>query len=128
MTRDHDERSHELLGTWSLHAATVPPRRDGLSAVADRERRRRILRREGRGEGLPAPVVRTFQGIPVTRLGLLVLLLLGFWIGRVAAVVPGDMVEFVVAVVSAVTLAIWYRRRAREYMQMRSANRRREDS
>lgn len=128
MARDHDERSHELLGTWSLQAATVPPRRYGLSAVADRERRRRILRREGRGEGLPAPVVRTFQGIPVTRLGLLVLLLLGFWIGRVAAVVPGDMVEFVVAVVSAVTLAIWYRRRAREYMQMRSANRRREDS
>lgn len=95
--------------------------------MAGRRRRRRIPRREGRGEGLPAPVTRTYQGIPVTRLGLLVLLLLGFWIGRIAAVPSGDLIEFVVAGISAVALAIWYRRRAREYMQMRSANRRREE-
>ena len=95
--------------------------------MAARKRRRRVPRGEGRAGGLAAPVTRTLQGIPVTRLGLLVLLLLGFWIGRVAAVVPGDGVELVVAVVSAVALAIWYRRRAREYMQLRSANRRREE-
>ena len=72
-------------------------------------------------------MARTFRGIPVTRLGLLVLLLLGFWIGRVAAIAPGDGVEIVVALVSAVALALWYRRRAREYLRLRSGARERAD-
>ncbi len=97
--------------------------------MAARERRRRTLRREGRrGSGLPAPTTRVLQGIPVTRLGLLVLLLLGFWIGRVAAIVPGDGVELIVAGISAVTLALWYRRRAREYMRLRAESKRRDSS
>ena len=91
-----------------------------------RERRRRTLRRGERpGPALPAPVARVFRGIPVTRLGLLVLLLLGFWIGRVAAIVPGDGVEILVAGISAVALALWYRRRAREYMRLRAESRER---
>ena len=53
------------------------------------------------------------------------LLLLGFWIGRVAAIVPGDGVELIVAGISAVALALWYRRRAREYMRMRAESRER---
>ena len=86
-----------------------------------RERRRRSLRRSGqRGRALPSPVAQAFRGIPVTRLGLLLLLLLGFWIGRVAALVSGDGVEFLAALLSAVALAFWYRRRAREYMRMRA--------
>ena len=91
-----------------------------------RDRRRRSLRRGGRrGPALPSPVAQAFRGIPVTRLGLLVLLLLGFWVGRVAALVPGDGVEFLAALVSAVALAFWYRRRAREYMRMRAESRER---
>ena len=94
--------------------------------MAARGRRRRLLRREERrGQALPAPAARPFQGIPVTRLGLLVLLLLGFWIGSVAAIVPGDGIEFVVAGISAVALALWYRRRAREYMRLRTESRKR---
>ena len=97
--------------------------------MAARDRRRRTLRRGGRrGPGLPAPTTRVLQGIPVTRLGLLVLLLLGFWIGRVAAIVPGDGVELVVAGISAVTLALWYRRRAREYMRLRAESKQRSTS
>ena len=96
--------------------------------MAGRDRRRRTQRREvRRGQSLPAPVARVFRGIPVTRLGLLVLLLLGFWIGRVAAIVPGDGVEILVAGISAVALALWYRRRAREYMRMRAESRERRD-
>ena len=94
--------------------------------MSGRERRRRSLRRgPRRGGALPAPVTRTLRGIPVTRLGLLVLLLLGFWIGRVSALAPGDGVEIVVALISAVALALWYRRRAREYLRLRAAARER---
>ena len=53
------------------------------------------------------------------------MLLLGFWIGRVAAIVPGDGVEIIVAGISAVALALWYRRRAREYMRLRAESRER---
>ena len=78
----------------------------------------------------PAPptrptATRRAAGIPVTLLGLLVLLLLGYWLGRLAALVPGDVFDIAIAVASAVALAIWYRRRAREYMRLRSEERRR---
>lgn len=92
--------------------------------MAARDRRRRSARREGkRGTAFPQPASQIVRGILVTRLGVFVLLLLGFWIGRAAAVVPGDIVEFAVALISAVALALWYRRRARQYMQTRAASR-----
>ena len=73
----------------------------------------------------PAPpsAARAAAGIPVTRLGLLVLLLLGYWLGRLAALVPGDALDIAIAVVSAVALALWYRRRARKYMRLRAEER-----
>ncbi len=51
------------------------------------------------------------------------LLLLGYWLGRIAAVVPGDVFDIAIAVVSAIVLALWYRRRAREYMRLRAEER-----
>jgi hypothetical protein len=96
--------------------------------VAGAERRRRAPRRGRRGARPPQPPAapaQRFRGIPVTRLGLLVLLLLGFWLGRAASLFPGDVLDVAVAVVSAVALALWYRRRAREYMRQRAAARER---
>jgi len=52
-----------------------------------------------------------------------VLLLLGYWLGRLAALVPGDIFDIAIAVLSAVVLALWYRRRARAYMRLRAEER-----
>ena len=94
------------------------------------EQRRRLSRRRARREAAPPPPPATPThggrgptGIPVTRLGLLVLLLLGFWLGRLASLVPGDVFDIAIAVISAVVLALWYRRRAREYMRLRAQER-----
>ena len=51
------------------------------------------------------------------------LLLLGYWLGRLAALVPGDIFDIAIAVLSAVVLALWYRRRARAYMRLRAEER-----
>ena len=95
--------------------------------MADAERRRLSPRRGARRAQPPPPnAPRRAAGIPVTRLGLLVLLLIGYWLGRFAAFVPSDglrVIDVVIAVVSAVALALWYRRRAREYMRLRAEER-----
>ena len=92
--------------------------------MANAERRRLSPRRGARRAQPPPPTApRRAAGIPVTRLGLLVLLLIGYWLGRVATLLPGDGFDIVIAVASAITLALWYRRRAREYMRLRAGER-----
>lgn len=90
--------------------------------------RRRRARRRGEGRRPAPPLARAFRGIPVTRIGLLLLILVGFWIGRLAALLPADelrVLDVVAALASALALAIWYRRRAREYLRLRAEARER---
>ena len=52
------------------------------------------------------------------------MLLFGYWLGRFAAFLPSgglDPLDLVVAAVSAVLLMVWYRRRARRYLEARDA-------
>ena len=63
----------------------------------------------------------------ISRLALTLILLLGFWLGWFAALVPSGAVgalNWVIAATSAVLLTLWYRRRARRYLRTRDAARR----
>lgn len=92
------------------------------------ERRRRARRRGGEERPPAPPPARAFRGIPVTRAGLLLLIMIGFWIGRLATLLPdGELrvLDVAAALASALALAIWYRRRAREYLRLRAESRER---
>ena len=57
-------------------------------------------------------------------MGLALVLLAGFWIGRFVGLLPAgglDLVDLVVAALSAALLTVWYRRRARRYLESRGA-------
>ncbi len=59
-----------------------------------------------------------------SRLGIAIVLLFGYWLGRFAEFLPAgglDALDLVVAAVSAVLLMVWYRRRARRYLEARDA-------
>ena len=64
-----------------------------------------------------------------SRLGIVLTLLFGYWLARVATFLPTDPLQVLdigVALLSAVLLAVWYRRGARRYMETRQAARRRD--
>ena len=57
------------------------------------------------------------------------LLVLGYWLGRFATLIPPDGVfvfDVLVAAGGALLLALWYRRRMRRYLVQRAAERERE--
>ena len=57
-------------------------------------------------------------------MGFALVLLAGFWIGRFVGFLPSgglDVVDLVVAALSAALLTVWYRRRARRYLESRGA-------
>ena len=52
------------------------------------------------------------------------MLLVGYWLGRIATLVPTDALpalDITAALLCAVLFAVWYRRRAREYLATRQA-------
>ncbi len=56
-------------------------------------------------------------------------LLFGYWLARVATFLPADPLQVLdigVALLSAVLIAVWYRRGARRYMETRQAERQRD--
>ena len=70
----------------------------------------------------PARLVRTAP----SRLAMLLLLSIGYWIGRFASLLPVSelrVADVVVAIGSAITLALWYRRQARRVLAARNARR-----
>lgn len=89
-------------------------------------RRRRFRPRRGETPAPPpaaAPRVASERGGP-GRLGVVLLLLLGYWLARVATFLPADplqLLDIVVALLIAVLLAVWYRRRAKRYLEARQA-------
>lgn len=102
--------------------------------MASRRRRFRPRRREApaqRSADLPTPheVSARAASPPVaaarrSRLGITLALLAGYWIGRVAMLMPADalpVLDIAVALLSAVLFAVWYRRRARRYLETRQA-------
>ena len=90
------------------------------------EGRRRSARRARRPPPPPAREIPHRRAIPISRLGVLLVLLSGFWTGLFVGLLPNSVLNplsLAIAVLSAVVLAFWYRRRAREYMQRRAASR-----
>ena len=108
----------------ALPAGSTPPSRP----VASRRRRFSAHRPERRKQRPPAaPLsVAAPRGI---RLGVVGLLVLGYWLGRFATLIPPDGVfvfDVLAAAGGALLLALWYRRRMRRYLVQRAAERERE--
>ena len=97
--------------------------------MASRRRRFRPRRSE-----TPAPPAAAEPRTPIepgrrSRLGIVLALLFGYWLARVATFLPTDPLQVLdigVALLSAVLLAVWYRRGARRYMETRQAERQRD--
>ena len=85
-------------------------------------RRRRF--RPRRSEAQPAPAAPPRPAGGVSLLAVLLILLVGYWLGRFATFFPADalpLLDIGAALLCAVLFAVWYRRRAKRYLEARQA-------
>ena len=97
--------------------------------MASRRRRRFSARRPERRQQRPPAAPLSVAAPGGIRLGVLGLLVLGYWLARFAAFIPGDgifVLDVLVAAGGALLLALWYRRRMRRYLVQRAAERERD--
>ncbi|MYA19528.1 MAG: hypothetical protein F4Z25_04505 [Chloroflexi bacterium] len=87
-------------------------------------RRRRFRPRRGDAQAPPSAAADARPGGRTSLLFVLLVLLVGYWLGRIATLVPTDALpalDITAALLCAVLFAVWYRRRAREYLATRQA-------